>query len=131
MSHRISTSRPEDGCSLEYRSGNTLALAESLGLAVAPEHILDEVGSGADPFRPSCAQLWKLAEGCEVAYVLAYRTDRLARDEIQVASPVRHCLDHEVGIRFADGTRVEPDNDEMVRHVLAGRPKTISDTNID
>lgn len=100
-------------------------------MAVAPEHILDEVGSGADPFRPSCAQLWKLAEGCEVAYVLAYRTDRLARDEIQVASPVRHCLDHEVGIRFADGTRVEPDNDEMVRHVLAGRPKTISDTNID
>ena len=90
--HRISTSRQGDGCSLEYRSKNTLALAESLGLAVAPERILDEVGSGADPFRPSFAHLWKLVEGREVACVLAYWTDRLPGDELQVASSVRPSL---------------------------------------
>ena len=103
---------------MEFQREKTLALAESLGLVVAPEHILDEVGSGADPFRPLFMHLWKLVDALEVLHVVAYRTDRLARDELQVASFIRHCRNQGVRVHYADGTRVETDTDELVQYIL-------------
>ncbi len=116
--HRISTVGQEDGFSLEYQSEATAALADKLGLVVAPEHVLDEVETAANPYRPKYERLWNLVQNQEVGHVLVYRSDRLARDPLLAALFARHCKDHGVGLHFADGTKVESSTDEMVQFVM-------------
>jgi DNA invertase Pin-like site-specific DNA recombinase len=99
---RVSTSGQEEGTSLDVQREKVFALSSVLGVAIAPHHIISEVGSGADPDRRGLLTVWNLVERKEVQHVFAYDTDRLARDPWHVLQLVRHCKDHGVALHFAE-----------------------------
>ena len=71
---RVSTSGQEEGTSLDVQREKVFALSSVLGVAIAPHHIISEVGSGADPDRRGLLTVWNLVERKEVQHVFAYDT---------------------------------------------------------
>ena len=102
---RAATSGPEGGASLEIQREEVLAVSDSLGVTVAPDHVFSEVASGLSPDRPELQAVWDLVESGAVQHVFAYSTDRLGRDPWAVLRFVRHCQDHGVTLHFAEDYR--------------------------
>ena len=117
---RVSTPDQGDKYSLGFQRKDVSALAKKLGLVVPDGWLIEEVMSAADAKRPGFRRLWELVENSEtngLRHVLAYDTDRLARDPLDVGIFVRHCKDHGVTPHFADGSSVETFLDEVIQYL--------------
>ena len=102
---RAATSGPEGGASLEIQRDEVLAVSDSLGVTIPPDHVFSEVASGLGPDRPELQAVWDLVETGAVQHVFAYDTDRLGRNPLDVLRFVRHCKDHGVTLHFAEDYR--------------------------
>ena len=91
--------------SLDFQRETVLALASSLGVTIAPDHVISEVASRIDPNRPGLQAVWNLVASKEVRYVFACDAARLGRDLQEVLRFVRHCKAHGVSLRFAEDYR--------------------------
>ena len=114
--NRISTSGQEDGTSLETQLENNTHMAGLVGVPVAPEHIINEVWSGADPSRSGFTRVREFVSNGVVQHVFVNDTDRLARDPWHVIEFIRFCKDHGATLHFSDGTTVETVLDEALQY---------------
>ena len=102
---RSATAEHGGGASLDFQRKVVLELSESLGVSVAADHVFSEVGSGLSLDRPGLQAVWDLVESKEIRHVLAYDTDRLGRNPLDVLRFVRHCKEHGVLLHFAEDYR--------------------------
>ena len=115
---RVSTPGQEDGTSLDAQREVNQAMAVAAGVVIPVDYNIFEVGSGADPNRPGMRIVWNLVKQEEVQHVFLSRTDRWARDPLQVVMFIRHCKQHGVTIHFADGTKAETVLDEAIQYLM-------------
>ena len=113
---RVSTPGQEEGTSLDTQLEGNLSLAASLGVPVAPDHIITEVWSAADPYRPGFVKVRRLVGDGVVQHVFVYDTDRLGRDPWHIVEFIRYCKERGVALHFADGTNVESVLDEALQY---------------
>ena len=99
---RVNIPCQQDANPLEIQREKVLALASSLGVTIAPDHVISEVASGIDPNRPGLQAVWNLVASKEVRYVFVCDAIRLGRDLQEVLRFVRHCKAHGVSLRFAE-----------------------------
>ena len=72
---RVSSLVGEDGGSLDAQREEVLALADTLGVTVAPGHVICDVGSGNDAERPGMIALWRFVESKGVQNVFGVRRE--------------------------------------------------------
>ena len=98
---RVNDPRKQGVGSLDFQREKVLALSSSLGVTIAPDHVISDVGSGCDLNRPGLQAVWDLVASRKVQHVFACDVARLGRDIREVSRFVRHCEAHGVSLRFA------------------------------
>ena len=112
---RVSTSQQaEQGTSLETQAAHNLETCLQLGFDPDEVYHRVEDASGADRHRPGFLALQGWVEKREVAAVVIYDTDRLARDPLDVLTFIRLCKANLVQLHFSCGRSVETAEDECL-----------------
>ena len=102
---RVSTAgQAEDGYSLDGQAAECLTLAERMPATVATEHIVREVGSGADWNLPGLLELVERAKRGEFDVLITLATSRLARDVGKLAVLQRTLKRAGVTVRYVHHT---------------------------
>src|SRR5215213_9715457 len=98
---RVSTSKQEDGTSLDTQEQRCRAHAAELGYAVVETLVVREVYSGAELFdRAGLNRIREAIRRREVDVVIAYAIDRLSRDQNHRAVVFAEAEYHDVHMEF-------------------------------
>ena len=110
---RVSTVQQSDGVSLDVQEEECRKILQGLDVKIKSEIVLQEIESGASKERPILEEAKRLVIEKKVDVVVAYDTDRIARDALIPLLFARLCQESGVALHFADGTSVESELDEV------------------
>ncbi len=115
---RVSTTKQEDGTSLETQLAACLNLATELGCTVDNAHIWQEVASGADIInRRGFKEMRDLIDIGVFTDVFVHATDRASRDPIDLLNFCRQCSRAGVRLHFIVGPQGNDDYADLIRFV--------------
>ena len=115
IQNRVSTTQQLRGVSLQVQEELCREIMAEMAVKAKRLLVTNEVDSGAFEDREVYQNLKKMVTEKSVDLVLAYDTDRIARDPILALLFARLCKDNGVMLRFVDGTAVRTKFDEVVQ----------------
>ena len=114
---RVSTSKQEDGTSLDTQELACLAEAEKLDYRVTPEHRWREVWTGADLERPVLSQVRASARSGVLEALIVYSADRLSRDPLHLLMLMKEFSDCGVRLHFVQGITDDTPEGQLITYI--------------
>jgi site-specific DNA recombinase len=115
---RVSTSKQEDGTSLESQEMRCRAYATEHGYVVDPSHVYVEVHTGVELWeRPALTRIRDAIRRHEVDVVVTYAIDRLSRDPIHLGVVLSEAEHHHARIEFVSEPLDNSPEGQLLRYV--------------